>query len=59
MPPRLAAYTERHTRFMKPVAVATTVIAHGQARGMLTDYSRTDSMASKLAWRLVAFLDSR
>jgi hypothetical protein len=51
MPPALAAYTKRHVRFMKPVAGATAVLANRQARGMLTDYSRTRDMASGLAWQ--------
>ncbi len=51
MPPELAAYTERQARFMKPVAVATAVIAHGRERGLLAGYSRTRGMASRLAWQ--------
>jgi hypothetical protein len=55
MPPELAAHTERAARFMKPVAGATAVVAHGQARGMLADYSRTRGMASRLAWQRERF----
>jgi hypothetical protein len=50
LPPELAAYLERQARFMKPVAAATAVVAHGQA-GMLTDYTRTRGLASRLAWQ--------
>ena len=55
MPPELAARAERAARFMKPVAGATAVIAHGQARGMLTEYSRTGGAASRLAWQRERF----
>lgn len=55
MPPELAAYTERTARFMKPVAGATAVVAHGRARGMLADYTRTRGMASTLAWQREQF----
>lgn len=55
MPPALAAYSERRTRFMTLVAAATAVIAHGRARGMLADYSRTRDMASRLAWQRERF----
>jgi hypothetical protein len=51
MPPELAAYAERAARFLKLIARATTVLAHGQARGILADYSRTRGTASTLAWQ--------
>ena len=51
MPPGLAAYLQRDARFMKPVAGVVAVIARGQARRRLTDYSRTRGMASRLAWQ--------
>jgi hypothetical protein len=51
MPPALAAQAERSARFMKPVAVATAIIAGGQSRGMLMEYSRTHDRASRLAWQ--------
>lgn len=49
MPPQLVASANRTARFMKPVAWATSLIAHGQGRGMLADYSRTRDMAGRLA----------
>ena len=51
MPAALAAQAERGARFMKPVAAATSVIAGGQSRGMLMEYSRTRGRASRLAWQ--------
>ena len=55
MPPELAARAERIARFMKSVAGATAVIAHGQERRMLTDYTRTGGAASRLAWQRERF----
>lgn len=55
MPPELAAYDERGARLMKPIAGATAVVARGQDRDALRDYSRTHGKASRLAWQRERF----